>query len=45
VKILLKYGPNVNFYARFGGTALEKAKENGHTDIVKLLLDNGAVEK
>lgn len=42
VTTLLDKGADVNAKFRYGATALFKAAERGHTDIVKLLLGRGA---
>lgn len=42
VTVLLDKGANVNAKFRYGTTALFKAAERGHTDVVKLLIARGA---
>jgi ankyrin repeat protein len=42
VTALLDKGADVNAKFRYGATALFKAAERGHTEIVKLLLARGA---
>ena len=44
VQTLLNAGADVNAKNRFGDTALKNAKENGHIEIVDLLLQAGAEE-
>ena len=44
VKLLLEKGADVNAKEKSGGTALDAAKEGGHTDIVQLLKKAGAKE-
>lgn len=42
VKLFLNAGMDVNINDKYGVTALIFASEGGHTDMVKLLLKNGA---
>jgi ankyrin repeat protein len=42
VKLLLKYGAEVNVQANNQDSPLHDAAENNHYDVVKLLLNNGA---
>ncbi len=42
VLLLLNYGADVNVEDNDGRTALHRAAENGHEDVVRVLLDHGA---
>jgi ankyrin repeat protein len=45
VKTLLKMGFNPNVVSKYGTTPLMDAATNGHTDVVNILLNNGADTK
>jgi ankyrin repeat protein len=40
--MLIKHGAKVNACTNLGDTALMLASSNGHTEVVRLLIDNGA---
>lgn len=42
-KLLLKYGSDINWRGRSGGTILHSAVYIGHTELVEVLLANGAL--
>lgn len=44
VSYLIQKGANVNAHDRFGGTPRDDAIRNGHDNITKILLENGATQ-
>ena len=43
VRLLIKHGADLDLKDNFGKTAIHKANESRHINIVKLLADSGAI--